>query len=93
MDLPVKYDDIPYNERHLCRKEYIKVQNGLCHYCNAPLDGDPADWAANKKVKPKYYPEGFFKNPIHLHHNHVTGFTIGAVHAHCNAVLWEHHGE
>jgi hypothetical protein len=28
-----------------------------------------------------------------LHHCHQTGLTIGAVHAKCNAVLWQYHGE
>lgn len=31
--------------------------------------------------------------PVHLHHDHKTGLTIGAVHAKCNAVLWQYYGE
>ena len=38
------------------------------------------------------FPENFFDHSIHLHHDHDTGMTIGAVHAHCNAVLWEYEG-
>ena len=32
-------------------------------------------------------------HPIHLHHDHDTDLTIGAVHAYCNAILWEYHNE
>jgi hypothetical protein len=39
------------------------------------------------------FPELFLKYPVHLHHSHVTGLTIGAVHAYCNAVLWVYHDE
>ena len=39
------------------------------------------------------FPPNFFKWPVHLHHSHDTGMTIGAVHARCNAVLWQYHGE
>ena len=41
----------------------------------------------------RLFPESFFKYPVHLHHSHDTGKTIGAVHAYCNAVLWEYYGQ
>ncbi|AGI61771.1 hypothetical protein VCO139_0016 [Vibrio phage VCO139] len=41
----------------------------------------------------KLFPKNMFQYPIHLHHDHNTGMTIGAVHARCNAVLWEYYGE
>lgn len=93
MELPVNYDNLKQAKRRIVREEYVRVQGGLCQHCNAPLDGDPEDKIMEMKVKPRLYPDGFFKNPVHLHHDHVTGMTIGAVHAHCNAVLWEYHGE
>ena len=91
--LPVEYNSLHFTERRAIREEYIRVQNGLCYYCNAPLSGEPSDGVAKKAVKKKLYPEGFFNSPIHLHHSHVTGMTLGAVHCHCNAVLWEYEGE
>jgi len=30
---------------------------------------------------------------MHLHHNHETDMTEGAVHAYCNAVLWQYEGK
>jgi hypothetical protein len=39
------------------------------------------------------FPPGFFNYPVHLHHSHNSGLTIGAVHSYCNAVLWHYHGE
>jgi len=36
------------------------------------------------------YPSGFFDHPIHLHHDHDTGMTVGAIHAYCNAVSFDY---
>lgn len=93
MDLPVDYRALSQSERREVRKEYIKRQAGLCCYCGAPLEGDPAKDVASKRVTESLFPHGFFDFPVHLHHNHVTGLTIGAVHCHCNAVAWEYDGE
>jgi hypothetical protein len=93
MDLPVKYSKIPYKEKRLVREEYIRMQEGKCHYCKSLLSGKPSKKANSKSVKKKYFPKGFFDNPVHLHHSHDTDLTIGAVHAHCNAILWQYHGE
>lgn len=32
------------------------------------------------------FPKNMLSNPIHLHHDHTTGMTIGAVHAYCNVI-------
>ena len=76
--------------RRKVRLEYIKRQKNLCSHCNQSLDNMPD---MSLKVNETLFPPNFFKWPIHLHHNHNTGMTIGAVHAYCNAILWEHHGE
>ena len=91
--LPVMYDNIPAKRRYVIRNEYAKRQDGLCYYCKAPLKGKPTSSVLKKKLHLKSYPKHFFRYPVHLHHSHVTGLTIGAVHCYCNAVLWEHHGE
>lgn len=91
--LPVKYSTLTPAERKQVKEQYVLEQKELCYHCNAPLSGPPEESVAKKKIKPKYYPKGFFGNPVHLHHNHVTDDTIGAVHNHCNAVLWEYYGE
>ena len=57
------------------------------------LIGDPCNKVASKSVNKKCFPPAFFDNPVHLHHNHSTGLTIGAVHCYCNAVLWQYYGE
>ena len=93
MKLPVNYNELHYTERSKVREEYAKLQAGLCHYCGAPLNGPPKDKVALKKVTKSLFPKGFFKWPVHLHHDHVTGMTQGAVHSHCNAVLWEYEGK
>jgi len=93
VELPVNYNDLRPPQRRAVREEYIRRQDGLCHYCKAPLDGKPAPEVAEKKVTPRLYPKGFFMHPVHLHHCHKTGMTIGAIHCHCNAVMWEYEGE
>ena len=90
MKLPVDYNSLNWQELREVREEYIKRQGGKCHYCGAPLSGPPDNRA---HVNKKLFPPKFFNYPVHLHHDHTTGMTIGAVHAQCNAVLWQYHGE
>lgn len=93
MKLPVDYTSLDWMQRRDVRNEYVRVQNGLCSHCGFPLSGLPAQKVAKKKVNEKLFPENFFKYPVHLHHSHESGMTIGAVHNYCNAVLWQYHGE
>lgn len=91
MDLPVLYENIPIEERRLVREEYIRLQEGKCYHCKAPLSDPPTVEIASLYVDESLFPEKFFVWPIHLHHSHDSGLTIGAVHARCNAVLWQYH--
>jgi hypothetical protein len=93
MKLPINYDRATRQERREARLEYVKEQGGKCQYCEEPLDGDPEILTLRERINLSLFPPGFMDNPVHLHHNHNTGMTIGAVHAHCNAVLWQYHGE
>lgn len=93
MELPVNYNSTHYTVRKLVREEYIKVQEGKCYHCKTSLDGLPRKDIIDRPVNEFLFPPNFFKYPIHLHHGHDTGMTIGAVHARCNAVLWQFHGE
>jgi len=80
-------------ERRLVREEYIRVQEGLCYHCKEPLNGEASEDVMSKQINENLFPPRFLDWPVHLHHSHVTGMTIGAVHARCNAVLWQYHGE
>lgn len=93
MKLPVNYDNIDFAERKKVREEYVRVQNGLCIHCGNPLSLSASDEVTSKEINKKLFPDNFFKWPVHLHHDHNTGMTIGAVHCHCNAVLWQYYGE
>lgn len=93
MELPVNYNDLHWTKRREIREEYIRRQNGLCCHCGEPLSGEPAKEIAETQVDESLFPENFFKWPIHLHHDHNSGLTIGAIHCKCNAVLWEYYGE
>ena len=93
MDLPVRYDKLDIMTKIAVREEYARIQGGVCAHCNAPLKGNPSAHVTSKKVDKRRFPPTFFKYPVHLHHSHKTGLTIGAVHNYCNAVLWQYHGE
>ena len=89
MDLPILYEALKPKERKAVREEYIRLQCGLCFYCQYALDNDPPASITDIKIKWEYFPPGFLLNPIHLQHSHESGLTEGAVHAYCNAVLWQ----
>lgn len=91
--LPVNYDKLSRYQRRLVRLKYVEIQDGKCYHCGCLLDEQPSQQIIGKKINTKLFPDGFFNNPVHLHHSHVTGMTIGAVHAQCNAVLWQYYGE
>lgn len=91
--IPMNYDKADWKLRRACREAYVLRQKGLCYHCKADLEGPASPEMMAKKIRTRIFPDGFFKNPVHLHHNHDTRMTIGAVHAQCNAVLWQYHGE
>ncbi len=93
MDLPVNYDEMTRQQRRVIREEYIRIQGGKCCHCGTLLAGRPSSEIQTTPVDESLFPPRFFEWPIHLHHCHDSGMTIGAVHARCNAVLWQYHGE
>lgn len=93
MNLPVNYRNTHYRIRKLVREEYIIQQNGVCWHCGHNLIGEPSEEVKSKTINWRLFPPNFTKYPIHLHHSHDTGMTIGAIHSLCNAVLWQYYGE
>lgn len=93
IELPANYNNLSTQKRLIVREQYIKLQDGKCHYCKCPLNESPPDHIKQKPINTNLFPVNFFKYPIHLHHNHVSGITIGAVHNLCNAVLWQYEKE
>ena len=91
MKLPTDYTKLTQRERRLVREEYIILQEGKCSHCKEPLDKAAAPDVMEKQIDAERFPPGFFKWPVHLHHCQDTGMTIGAVHCHCNAVLWQYY--
>jgi len=92
-NLPVEYDNICSQEKKMVREQYIKEQNNLCWHCGEDLLSDAPERITEKKINLQIFPPGFLQHPIHLQHDHDTGLTEGAVHAYCNAVLWQYHGK
>lgn len=90
-ELPIKYDSISIYERKFVRIQYVEEQKNLCFFCDCPLDKQPPE-KVKLPIDWGLFPKGFLKYPIHLQHDHDTGMTEGAVHAYCNAVMWQYHG-
>jgi len=91
--LPVHYPSLSSAMRKQVREAYVYKQKGLCAHCNTKLIEEPDILIQRAWIDEKLFPEGFFDHPIHLHHDHNTGKTIGAIHARCNAYLWQYKGE
>lgn len=93
LTIPANYNLLTQPERRKVREKYNKLQDWKCCHCGTDLQDEPAKHIMAKSINLKLFPKGFLTHPIHLHHNHDTGMTIGSVHARCNAVLWQYHGE
>ena len=91
--VPAIYKDLSSQKRRAVREKYITMQEGKCYYCDSMLTAPPPKKVMGYKITTSKFPKSFFNYPVHLHHDHDTGLTIGAVHAFCNAVLWQYHGE
>lgn len=96
VNLPIAYSTLTAIQRRAVRERYVEVQKGRCYHCKFLLDGPPSPDVATKKVNWHAFPgreAGFLRHLVHLHHDHKTDLTLGAVHAYCNAVLWQFYGE
>ncbi len=94
--IPALYSKLSAARRIAVRERYVEVQMGLCYHCKGYLHEPPPLSILAKKINWHAFPgreAGFLRHPVHLHHDHRTDLTLGAVHAYCNAVLWQHHGE
>lgn len=94
MKLPAKYSTLDWRkgEKAIVRAEYIRLQENKCFYCGHSLDDEPPIEITSKPINWKLFPPNFRNYSIHLQHCHKTDMTEGAVHAYCNAVLWQYHG-
>lgn len=90
--LPIDYTKLSPKERREVRLQYIDLQERKCFYCEESLDANPPSQITDKKINWNRFPPNFLKHPIHLQHCHKTGMTEGAVHAYCNAVMWQYEG-
>jgi len=91
--LPQNYNKLTPPQRRQVREQYVDEQKGFCMHCGEPLDGNPSEGVRKLWIDRSLFPAGFFRWPVHLDHNHNTGMTRGAVHAKCNAALWQYYGK
>lgn len=83
------YSQMTQPQRRAVREEMAKQQGGNCWYCKQPLTGKPLPKIENYPYNMRLFPPSMFKYPVHLHHDHDTDICLGAVHAKCNAYMWE----
>jgi hypothetical protein len=93
MNLPINYKEADWQQRKEARLQYGRLQKNLCWHCGCDLNGSARKDIEAKPINKKLFPASMFAYPVHLHHDHDTGLTIGAVHNICNAVLWQYHGK
>lgn len=94
LQIPAMYDALTWVERRMVREEYIVLQKGACYWCKQTLLHDVSDdIKAKYPLDPRYWGPKFLEHPVHLHHDHNTGLTLGATHAYCNAILAQYYGE
>lgn len=93
LTLPINYSKSHSTTRKKAREQYVVQQEGKCWYCKCPLSGNPSKKIMSACINKKLFPKGMFDYPVHLHHDHNTHMSIGAVHARCNAYLWQYLGE
>lgn len=86
------YTKMTFRERRLMREDYVKFQKNKCYYCGGSLRGNPPNEILNKLITWELFPDNFLDSPIHLQHCHKTNMTEGAVHAYCNAIMWQYEG-
>lgn len=92
MTEPVLYNKLTPSEKRAVREKYVMLQEGNCFWCKESLAGSPPKSVLSKKIDWRKFPPNFLKHPVHLQHCHKSGLTEGAVHAYCNAVMWQYHG-
>lgn len=91
--LPINYSELTWQEKKEVRQQYITEQNNKCLFCKENIFESVPDRILKKKIDWSFFPDNFLKYPIHLQHNHKTDKTEGAVHAYCNAVMWQYHNK
>jgi len=89
--LPVRYSKLKPAQRRKIRNLYVKLQKDKCYWCDTSLNDEPPIEITNKVIDWALFPPNFLKHPIHLQHCHDTDLTEGAVHAYCNAVMWQYY--
>lgn len=90
---PQRYRDLNTNQRRNLREKYVDRFGGRCLYCGTQLDDEPHKFVRKSAddIEWDNMPggkEAFLSNPIHLHHDQVTGLTLAPIHALCNAHSW-----
>lgn len=89
-NLPCDYTKLTSQQRREVRLQYIEKQEGKCFWCHGKLNENPPEAITKLPINWALFPKNFLQHPIHLQHCHKTNMTEGAVHAYCNAVMYQY---
>lgn len=86
LELPTKYSSLSGERLSAVKDAYICLQRERCWLCGDNLYELPKYIVDNPNYMGLCYNQLAEQTPLHLHHNHDTGLTLGVAHAECNII-------
>ena len=87
LELPTKYSSLSGERLSAVKEAYICLQRERCWLCGNNLYELSKYLVDNPKLMPLCGNELAERYPLHLHHDHDTGLTLGVTHAECNIII------
>lgn len=84
LELPTKYSSLTGERKSAVKEAYICLQRDRCWLCGDDLYDPPKFLVENPNYMPLCGNQLAEHSPLHLHHDHKTGLTLGVTHAECN---------
>lgn len=86
LELPTKYSSLSGERLAVVKEAYICLQRERCWLCGGNLYELPNHVVDNPNLIGLCSSQLAEQHPLHLHHNHDTGLTLGVAHAECNII-------
>jgi len=86
LELPIKYSSLSGERLSAVKEAYTCLQRERCWLCGNNLWDLPKYIVENPKLMGLCGNQLAEHSPLHLHHDHDTGLTLGVTHAECNII-------